>query len=691
MKTIIKIFPVFLLFFTTSCSNDITELTSPDGKISLSFALLDGKPIYTVNYQNKCIIDTSSLGFQLKDMKALDGNFELERSSHANFSEIWKPLWGESSEITNKYCELLLELVQKDDQQRKLNIRFRVFDDGIGFRYEFPAQENLKDFVITDELSEFKLKGDHNCWWIPADYDSYEYSYNSTKLSEIDSREYNYYQSGDRHIMNPKAVNTPITMQTADNLFLSIHEAALIDYADMTLEVKENNTLKADLCPWPDGSKVHASAPFNSPWRTVLITKTPGELVTSNLILNLNEPTKLNDVSWIEPMKYIGIWWEMHIGKSSWGRGKVQGSWSGLERTTHGATTENTKKYIDFASASGIKGVLIEGWNTGWEYWGVDTTGFFDFITPYDDFDIYEVVRYAKEKGVEIVGHHETAGDVENYDKRLEAAFAFYNKIGIRVVKTGYAGPIRPVGYFHHSQYMVRHYHRVVETAAKYKIMIDAHEPIKDTGERRTFPNFMTREGVRGTEYEAWSEGNSPEHTTILPFTRGLAGPIDYTPGIFDLTFDKYKKTERVHTTLAKQLALYVTLYSPLNMAADLPENYKGNLAFEFIKEVPVTWDETKVLDAKIGDYIITARRLGDEWYIGAITDENEFTSSISLDFLNPELRYNAKIFSDGDDVNYDTNPTSIKIEQKEVIGKDRIHIKLAVSGGTAIILKPVK
>lgn len=673
-----------------SCGTMESEISSPDGKLAISFLILDGQPAYTLTASGKTVIDTSRLGFELKDAPALKRNFEITDTKLASFGEVWKPLWGEKSSINNEYNELLVELEESSELNRRLLIRFRLFNDGLGFRYEFPEQSNLSDFIIMDELTEFKLTGDHTCWWIPGDHDSYEYLYNTTKFSEIDVSKTNYQPRGDRFVANMKAVNTPVTMRTDDGLYLSFHEANLTDYADMTLIAGDNYTFKADLVPWADGSKVKAKAPFVTPWRAVVITANAADLITSDLILNLNEHNKLTDTEWIEPMKYMGIWWEMHIGKTSWGRGDVEGSWAGVGKTVHGATTENAKRYIHFASENGIKGLLIEGWNTGWEYWGVDTTEFFDFVTPYDDFDIEEVVNYAKEKGVEIVGHHETAGDVTNYDKRIDDAFNYYNQLGIRAVKTGYAGQIRPKGERHHGQFMVRHYRRVVETAAKYGIMIDAHEPIKPTGIRRTYPNMMTREGVQGMEYNAWSSGNPPEHTTIIPFTRGLAGPIDYTPGIFDIKFDKYKKDERVHTTVAKQLALYVVLYSPLNMAADLPENYEDQPAFDFIKDVPVTWDETRVINAAIGDYLTIARRSGNNWYIGSITDENERETEIELNFLDQDVEYVATIYRDGNDADYDTNPTAVDISEIKVVAGSVIISKLIKSGGTAIIIKPV-
>ncbi len=689
MKNIIKIITGFtLLVSLTFCSPERPLVNSPDGAIKLSFNLKNGVPGYSVSKDGKTIIDTSFLGFEFKSVPSMSDGFELSSLEHNAFKENWKPLWGEKEEVVNEYNELVVNLIQPDELKRKVIVRFRLFNDGIGFRYEFPRQPNLDKFVIMNELTQFKLTADHKAWWIPGDHDSYEYKYTTSKVSEIDISKTEYAERPDRFVSHPKSVNTPITMQSDDGLYLAFHEANLTDYAGMTLIVTENLTFEADLVPWANGDRVRAEAPFTTPWRTIIIADDIDELYNSNLVLNLNEPNKLKDVSWIEPMKYIGVWWEMHIGKSQWAKVDIEGSWAG-SGLPHGATTENTKRYIDFAAERGIKGILVEGWNAGWEYWGADTTGFFDFVTPYNDFDINYLVNYAKEKGVELVGHHETSGDVINYDERLEDAFKFYNELGIRSVKTGYAGQIRPKGERHHGQFNVRHYRRVVETAAKYNVMVNAHEPIKDTGIRRTYPNMLTREGVRGMEFNAWSDGNPPEHTTIIPFTRGLAGPIDYTPGIFDLKFEKYRQPNRVHTTLAKQLALYVVLYSPLNMAADMPENYIGNPAFEFIERVPVNWDETIVVDGEIGDYTTFARRNGSNWFLGSITDEAPRNKKISLSFLDDNKTYIARIFRDGDDIDYDTNPTSVAIEEIKVTNTSALDIKLAKSGGVAIIFTP--
>ncbi|MDZ7682454.1 MAG: glycoside hydrolase family 97 protein [Fodinibius sp.] len=576
-----------------------------------------------------------------------------------------------------------------------MHLRFRVFDDGIGFRFEFPEQESMADSLfIMNEQTEFALTGDHRTWWIPADYDSYEYNYKQSKVSEVDASEFaSENERVDRQIDNFQAVNTPVTMQTEGGLYLSFHEANLTNYAGMTLGITDDLKLVSELVPWADGTKVKTEAPFSTPWRTIQVGEQPGDLAESFILQNLNEPNKLEDTSWIEPLKYTGIWWEMHIGKTSWNYSeRAEDSYGQQGGTQHGATTENAKRYIDFNNRADIKGMLVEGWNTGWEFWGTDSVGFFDFTTPYPDFNLREVASYAQENDVALIGHHETSGQAAHYQTRLDAAFNLYQDVGVHHVKTGYAGGVIPKGEYHHGQFMVRHYRRVVEKAAEYQIGINAHEPIKATGLRRTYPNMMTREGVRGMEYNAWSEGMPPQHTTILPFTRVLGGPIDYTPGIFDITFDEYREQEQVHSTLANQLALYVVLYSPMQMAADLPENYltdNGDFhpMFEFIRDVAVDWDESKILNAEIGDYVVTTRKAkgSDSWFLGAITDENERTVDVSLNFLDEGQTYEATIYRDGENAHWENNPTDYEIETREVNSSDSLKLWLAPGGGTAI------
>ena len=644
---------------------------SPDGKITVEVIIKEGIPYYQVSYGQEMIIDLSKLGFEFKNADPMNANFKVTTKIFSVVDEKWKPVYGTASLIRNHFNELNVSLKEKSSLKREMDIIFRVYDDGIGFRYVLPEQPNLQDFEISSEETQFRFVDDHKAWWIPADYDSYEHLYRRTPLSDVE------------------AVNTPITMETANGLFLSVHEADLTDYAGMTLKKADNEstTLECDLVPWPDGVKIKASTPHQTPWRTIQISDRPGGLIESHLIVNLNEVCKLEDVSWIQPMKYMGIWWGMHIGTESWGQGPY-----------HGATTKNAKRYIDFAAKHGIPGLLIEGWNTGWESWGTEDA--FDFTTSYDDFDLVEVARYAKEKGIGIIGHHETGGQIGNYENNLTAAFELYQKLGIRAVKTGYAGKIRPEGQHHHGQWMVNHYRKVVKKAAEYKIMIDAHEPIKPTGIRRTYPNMMTREGVQGMEYNAWSPGNPPEHTTIIPFTRMLAGPLDYTPGIFDVECSRYKDfrakiklrdnlNRRVHTTLAKQLALYIVLYGPLQMAADFPENYENHPAFQFIKDVPVDWDETRVLDAKIGDYVIIARRNQEEWFVGAITDENRRNLELKFDFLEPDKQYVATIYSDGINTDWENNPAEFEINHYLIEYSDVYSINLPAGGGTALHIKP--
>lgn len=663
---------------TTLANDEQRVVSSPNGDTTLTFTLTaEGTPCYAVNHAGVDVVKPSRLGFIFKSAPPLNQNLTVADVSRGSVDETWTQPWGEVKEVRNRYNELRIALEETTANGRQLTLAFRVFDDGLGFRYELPAQDNLGDFEIVNEKTEFVLAGDHRAWWIPAYGDrNYEYLYRETPLSSV-------LHDGLR------AVHTPLTMQTDDGLFLSIHEAALVDYASMTLSVAKNNTLRCDLVPWADGVRVKGRTPHRTPWRTIQIAEDAGDLITSNLILNLNDPNTLGDVSWVRPGKYVGIWWGMHLGIYTWGSGP-----------RHGATTENVRRYIDFAAKYGFSGVLAEGWNRGWDgAWDIHGD-VFDFTTPYDDFDIEDVAAYAAEKGVRFIGHNETSGAVLNYERQLEDAFSLYRDLGIDIVKTGYVdkgdGILSPEGTreWHHGQFMVRHYQTVLDTAAKYKIMLDVHEPVHATGLRRTYPNMMTGEGARGQEFNAWSAdgGNPPEHTTILPFTRLLAGPMDFTPGIFDLTASVRPGT-RVNTTLAKQLALYVVLYSPLQMAADLAENYEGHPAFQFIVDVPVDWEETYVLHAKIGDYVTIARRQrdSDEWYIGSITDEEGRTLDAELSFLAPNTEYVAEIYADADDAGWQRNPTSYDILTMQVNSETTLRMTLAPGGGQAIRLRPTQ
>ncbi|HEY9048974.1 MAG TPA: glycoside hydrolase family 97 protein [Ohtaekwangia sp.] len=633
------------------------EVYSPNHTIKVQLLLQQGVPFYNVQRNDQPVIANSRLGFSLKDIPALEKDFKVIASKPSSFDETWTQPWGEVKNIRNQYNSLTVVLQEQSGLKRKLQVEFRVYNDGIGFRYEIPQQPNLKDFVIMDELTEFAIARDMDAWWIPAysdDMDS-ECLFHKNNVTALSQK-----------------MHTPLTLESND-LYLSIHEAALIDYASMTLFNNGNKTLKCDLVPWANGDRVVASAPMKTPWRTIQIADKPGDLITSYLILNLNEPNKLGDVSWIKPGKYNGIWWGMHIKTHTWEGGP-----------NHGATTANMKEQIDFASKHHLSSVLAEGWNEGWEGdWTV--SGNFNFTKPYPDYDIAEISRYAKSKNIGLIAHHETGGNIANYERQLEDAFKFCAQYDIHRLKTGYVNR-RPAGERHQGQFMVRHYHKVMETAARYKVMLDVHEPIKDTGLRRTYPNMMTREGARGTEYEAWSDGNPPAHTTILPFTRCLGGPLDYTPGIFDIQF-KTEGTFRVHTTLAKQLALYVVIYSPLQMAADLPKNYEGKPALKFIEDVPTDWEETRVLQAEIGKYVTIARkdRNSADWFLGSITNEDERVVDISLDFLSPGKKYIAEIYQDGVGADVTTNPLPLDILTQDVTKASVLKLKLAKGGGTAI------
>ncbi len=654
---------------------------SPDGRITILFGLVEGVPYYAVQREGTDVILPSKLGFTFLVDAPLDANLVIVSSGQASVDETWTQPWGEVKDIRDHHNELRVELSEKSVRPRKMILAFRAFDDGIGFRYELPEQPYLGTFQIMKEETEFSLAGDHSAWWIPAFQDNrYEYLYKNTSISRMS-------------ISARDGVHTPLTMQTDTGLYLSMHEAALVDYSSMALQADENLVLRTRLFPWSDGVSVKGQTPLKTPWRTIQIAKNPGDLITSHLILNLNDPNKLGDVSWIYPQKYIGIWWGMHLGKWTWGSGP-----------NHGATTKNTKAYLDFAAKYGFDGVLVEGWNEGWDGDWVAGGDRFSFTTPYPDFDLQGLAVYANSRGVKIVGHHETGAAVTNYESQMEEAFALYQSLGINTVKTGYVGYGQGikrydaqgilVGYeWHHGQYMVEHYQKVIETAARYGIMIDAHEPIKDTGLRRTYPNFMTREGARGQEYNAWGGegGNPPDHVTILPFTRLLAGPMDYTPGILDLTFDQYRPGNQVNHTLAKELALYVVIYSPLQMAADLIENYEGNPAFQFIIDVPADWNETLVVNAQIGDYITSVRqeRDGDEWFLGSITDENPRELGASLDFLTPGVIYTAEIYSDKTDADWKTNPYGLDITRVLLDSNVDLKLILAPGGGQAIRFYP--
>jgi hypothetical protein len=667
----------------------------------MEFALSNsGQPLYLVKHKNNTVIDTSYLSFDFKDLPSLKDNFKIVSVSKSGFDETWEMPWGEQSEVRNNYNELFVNLEETSELKRKLNIRFRAFNDGIGFRYEFPEQENLREVLITDENTQFNITGDHKTWWIPGDWDIYEHLYNETKLSEIDALAKRNHPNLSATYIPENAVNTPVTMKTESGLYLSFHEADLTNYAGMTLKVDtENLNLVSELVGSERlGGKAKLIVPFSTPWRTIQIEERAGDLVESKLILNLNDPNTIGDVSYFTPMKYVGIWWEMHIGKSTW---DLEGSQdmntytlgkAGTSR--HGATTENAKKYIDFASANGIKGLLVEGWNTGWDKWiSNDREGVFDFMTPYIDYDFDEVMHYANEKGVEVIMHHETSAAPLTYEKQMDVAYDFMKKNGINSVKTGYVGKIIPKGEYHHGQWMVNHYHKVLEETAKKKIAVNAHEPIKDTGKRRTYPNAISREGLRGQEFNAWATdgGNPPDHLPTVVFTRMLSGPIDFTPGVFNIKFDDYKKDNQVNTTLAHQLALYVVIYSPIQMACDLPEHYmiggKVHPAFQFITDVGVDWQQSKVLDGEIGDFVIIARqekRTGN-WFVGGITDENERTQQLNFDFLDEGKTYKAKLYKDGPNAHWNDNPQDYTIEELELTKESILDIKLAPGGGFAI------
>ncbi|MBE2231240.1 MAG: glycoside hydrolase family 97 protein [Chitinophagaceae bacterium] len=680
--------------------NSLT-ISSPNQQIQLGVVHRDnGDLMYRVFYKGKAVITPSGLGMKLNNPAVSLIKFDLQSVDSAYTDETWTPVWGEQSRIRNNYKQLLLKLRDRSGSGILLQIVFRVFDDGVGFRYIFPQQDKLNHFIIGEELSQFGMTGDHQAHWIPGDYDTNEYAYYHSPLSKVDASGGGFAQEiHAKTFFDKNAVQTPLMMKTAEGLYINLHEAALLNYPAMNLVLnKETFIFTAHLVPDAVGNKAYLQAPFSTPWRTVIVSDKATEILASKLILNLNEPSRVPDADkWVKPQKMVGVWWEMHVGKSSWDYSGGQVGSQQATRVPHGATTANVKRYIDFAARHGIEGVLVEGWNTGWEDWfGQWKEDVFDFVTPYPDFNVQELQQYAAAKGVKIIMHHETSGSVTNYERWMDTAYKFMNRFGYEAVKTGYVGRIIPRGEHHDGQWMVRHFERVAAKTAQHRIMVDAHEPVRPTGLHRTYPNWLASEAARGNEFNAWSHGNMPDHETILPFTRLMGGPMDYTPGIFKIKMSYYNpsKTEQVHTTLSKQLALYVTMYSPLQMAADLPENYEARPdAFQFIKEVAVDWDDSKILDAEPGDYVIIARKAKGkpDWFLGAITDENARNFQTALSFLDADKKYVATVYRDADNAHWKDNPEAYVIEKFLVDAKTLLKLKLAPGGGTAVSLMPAK
>ena len=701
MKNLLTLLAVVVMM--TACATttikDKYVVQSPDKKTEIKFQLTpDGTPEYQVFFNGNIIIDKSNLGFDFKEQDDFIKGFVITNAKTGSYKETWEMQWGEQRLVDNEYNELIVELTEKESLKRKMNLHFKVYDDGVGFRYEIPEQENLQSVKIDDELTQFNLTADHLTWWIPGDWDIYEHLYKTSKLSKIKATKTDPNSLAQTYIPY-NAVNTPVTMKTNHGIHISFHEANLTDYPGMTLMV---DTVNLDLNSELVGSdrlgyKADKELPFVTPWRTIQISENAGGLIESNLIVNLNEPNKLGDIShYFKPMKYTGIWWEYHVDKSRWDYTyeKDYGDYSNVEpHGRHGATTENAKAFIDFSAANNIDGVLIEGWNTGWEKWVgfEDREGVFDFITPYPDYDFDEVIRYAKEKGIQIIMHHETSAAPRTYEQQVDTAFAFMKKWNINSVKTGYVGKVIPKGEYHHGQWMVNHYRKILKKGADYEIAINAHEPIKATGLRRTYPNAIAREGLRGQEFNAWSQdgGNPPEHLPIVAFTRMLSGPIDFTPGVFNIKLDPYKPNNQVNTTIAQQLALYVVINSPLQMACDLIENYENNPAFNFIRDVGVNWEQTKVLSGEVGDFVCMAReeRVSKNWFVGAITDENARSIEIDFSFLDKDTTYEVIVYQDGKDAHWDNNPTSIDIQKMEIDHTTVKTFELAAGGGLAISL----
>lgn len=680
-------------------------IQSPNGQISIDFRLKNGIPTYKVNYKEIPVIKESKLGVELREGNNLMDGFEQVNISTSSFDETWQPVWGEVKEIRNHYNEMVAELKQPATN-RYMNIRFRVYDDGIGFRYEFPQQQNLVYFTIKEEHTQFALTGDHTAWWIPGDYDTQEYDYTQSKLSEIRGLLRNAVTSNaSQTVFSETGVQTSLQMKTAEGLYINLHEAALTDYSCMHLNLDDKNMIfESWLTPDAEGYKGRLQTPCHSPWRTIIVSDNACDILASHLILNLNEPCKLEDTSWIKPVKYVGVWWEMITGKGTWSYTNALPSvklencdYSKLPKNgTHSANNDNVKRYIDFAAEHGFDQVLVEGWNIGWEDWfGNQKNYVFDFVTPYPDFDIKALNEYAHSKGVRLMMHHETSGSSVNYERHLEAAYQLMNKYGYNSVKSGYVGNMLPYGEHHYGQWMNDHYLHCVKEAAKHKIMVNAHEAVRPTGLCRTYPNLIGNESARGTEYQAFG-GSKPFHTTILPFTRLQGGPMDYTPGIFEMDIEKINPNNHSHVnaTIANQLALYVTMYSPLQMAADIPENYERFMdAFQFIKDVAVDWDDSKYLEAEPGKFITVARKAKDtgNWFVGCVAGDAEHTSKITLDFLDADKKYIATVYADGKDADYKTNPQSYTIKKGIVTNKTKLNLRAVAAGGYAISIIEAK
>lgn len=703
MKYFIAICFTFITFLVKAES-----ISSPSGNITLKFTLSEqGMPTYQIEYKGIQVIKPSTLGFKIKEGKSLFNHFRLKKSSTSTYDEIWKPVWGESSIIRNHYNELLVEL-EKTSDACFINIRFRAYDDGVGFRYEFPSQPNLSYFVIKEECTQFAMSGDHTAWWIPGDYDTQEFDYTESKLSEIRGLLSKMIESKLSHsIISSTSVQTSLQMKSDDGLYINLHEAALVDYSCMHLNLNLNDrnfVFTSQLTPDAIGNMAYMQTPCHTPWRTVIVSDDARDILASNLILNLNESCKYTDTSWIKPIKYIGVWWEMiaggkpwaytwdvpsvKLGKTNYAHVKPNGQ--------HPANNENVKKYIDFAAEHGFDQVLVEGWNIGWEDWfGKSKDYVFDFTTPYPDFDIKMLNEYVHSKGVRLMMHHETSSSVRNYERHLKNAYTLMNKYGYNSVKSGYVGDIIPRGEHHFGQWLNNHYLYAVTEAAKYKIMVNAHEAVRPTGLCRTYPNLIGNESARGTEYEAFG-GSKPFHTTVLPFTRLQGGPMDYTPGIFEMDMSKLNPNNKSHvnSTLARQLALYVTMYSPLQMAADLPKNYLRFIdVFQFIKDVAVDWDESKYLEAEPGRYIVVARKAkgSSNWFVGCTSGEEGHVSTLNFDFLDPNKKYVATIYQDDKDAHYRHNPQAYCIRKGFVNRKSKLELKAAPGGGYAISIKEVE